>query len=323
MSDNTIKSFAFRTIITAITLVLCLFAAEILLRVKNSDGKNYHIEMWKYSRDLKHSSDNPVLGHEHVPNDQAKLQNVIIRTNEKGMRGSKIPAAQNGQRRIMLLGSSATLGWGIKEEETMSSVLQERLGKSAVVMNAGIGNYNAQRYVELFLSKNTDMKPTDIIVNYYLNDAEILGQGGGNFIIRNSELAVTFWILFNRIFGEKGEATLLDHYKSIYEPDYQGLIQVKESLAKLAYYAEHHGINLYLMMMPEVHDLENYQYQFAHDIMAEIAHDNGYIYIDGLPALQNTKNTQDLWAMPGDPHPNAHAHALFADAIYPSLTQQK
>jgi len=323
MNENKTKSLVFGIIITAMTLVFCLFAAELLLRVKNSDGKNYHIEMWKYSRDLKQASQNPVLGHEHLPNSQAKLQNVTIRTNKGGMRGAAIAPVKKGQRRILLLGSSATLGWGIAEEETMSSRLQLRFGESAVVMNAGIGNYNTKRYVELFLTKNTKVAPTDIIVNYYLNDAEILKPGGGNFLIRNSELAVTFWILFNRFFSETGEGALLNHYKAIYEPEFKGLIEMKQSLKKLADYSKRHNINIILMMMPEVHDLKDYKYKFAHDIMAKTAKTLGYKFVDGLPALKDIKSSQDLWAMPGDPHPNALAHKLFANFIYPFLMNKK
>ncbi len=196
MNENTTKSIVFSIIVTAITLVFCLFAAEVLLRVKNSDGKNYHIEMWKYSRDLKQASQNPILGHEHLPSSQAKLQNVIIRTNKNGMRGAAITPVKSGQRRILLLGSSATLGWGVEEEETMSSRLQLSLGEGAVVMNAGIGNYNTKRYVELFLTKNRNVTPTDIIVNYYLNDAEVLkpGGGGSSFVIVSLRLLFGFYL---------------------------------------------------------------------------------------------------------------------------------
>ena len=44
----------------------------------------------------------------------------------------------------------------------------------------------------------------------------------------------------------------------------------------------------------------------------------GYIYIDLLPAMRG-RPPQDLFAMPGDPHPNALGHQLMADAIFPVI----
>lgn len=311
--------------LTIFSIVATLVVAEILLRIKNSDGTNYHIEMWKYSRDLKKTSDNPVLGHEHIPNSEAVLQNVKIRINEKGMRGPSIPPQKKGQRRILLIGSSATFGWGVKEESTMAAVLQKMFDakkKNAIVMNAGIGNYNTKRYVELTLSKYTDVMPSDIVVNYYLNDAEILNQDGGNILIRNSELAVTFWILANRILGKFGSRSLYDHYRDIYNNSYPGFIDMNASLKRLADYAQTHNIRLYLMMMPEVHDLTDYRYGFSHEIMADIAAKYGFIYIDALPALKKVADAESLWAMPGDPHPNAKAHRIFAEVLFPELAKQ-
>lgn len=318
-----VKSVLFTIILASVSVVVTLCFAEVALRIKNSDGKNYHVEMWKYSRDLKQRSDNPVLGHEHIPNRSAKLQNVEIRINDRGMRGEDFPPVEDGQRRIMFLGSSATLGWGIEERETMSAQLAEMFEEEGLnnvtVMNAGIGNYNAKRYVELFLTKNTDLQPTDIVVNYYINDAEVLEAGGGNVLIRNSELALTFWILVNRLMSQNESGHLYEHYKNIYTPDFQGYIDMKKSLEKLAVYAQKNGIRIYFMMMPEVHDLSNYKYNFIHTEMKQIAESLGYIYVDALNPLQQVDNTQSLWAMPGDPHPNALAHKIFAQTLYPVL----
>ncbi len=325
-SSLNIKQICFSIIISLISVSIALLVAEVALRIKNSDGKNYHIEMWKYSRDLKQRSSNPVLGHEHIPNEVAQLQNVEIRINEHGMRGSSFPGIQGDQRRIMFLGSSATLGWGVQEESTMTSVIEHKFNQDGVddvvIMNAGIGNYNAKRYTELFLTKNKELKPTDIVVNYYLNDAEVLEQGGGNILIRNSEIAITFWILINRFLTKNNENYLLEHYKTIYKSDYKGFREMKSSLTKLARYAIENDIRLYFMMMPEVYDLKNYEYSFVHDVMKKIVNELGYIYIDALETMQNVEDTKSLWAMPGDPHPNAKAHSIFASGIFPVLKKQ-
>jgi lysophospholipase L1-like esterase len=311
-----------------LNLILALSAVFIaagigegVLRLKNSSMKNYDIEMWRYAKELKFRGPDPVLDHEHIPNASAILQSVTIRTNSWGLRGDPVPPWQPKQRRILVLGGSITLGWGVPEEQTMTALLQRKFDAEhvdAVVMNAGIGNYNTQRYVELFLRRLTALKPTDIVVHYFLRDAEVLDPGNGNWFLRNSELAVMLWEIWNRVATSSGERSIVDHYRAVYDPHYPGLAVMKQELAKLADYAQQHEIKLYLTMVPDVHDLGHYQLGFAHQIMKHTADQLGYKYLDLLSAFGHLSPEQ-VWAMPGDPHPNAVGHRLMADAIYPFL----
>jgi lysophospholipase L1-like esterase len=226
-----------------------------------------------------------------------------------------------GQRRILFLGSSVTLGWGVPEKDTLAARIEDRFkaqGDDVVVMNAGIGNYNAERYVERFLTELTSTQPTDIVVHYFVRDAEKLDAGGGNWFLRNSQLAVTLWIAASRMFGESGEKSLVEHYKRVYEPDQPGYKAMVASLKRLEDYAAAKGIRVYLAMTPDVHDLVDYKFGFIHDRMKGIAEQDGFRYVDLLPAMRNLKPEQ-LWSMPGDPHPNSLGHKLMADALFPAL----
>ena len=71
-------------------------------------------------------------------------------------------------------------------------------------------------------------------------------------------------------------------------------------------------------MTPDVHNLVDYKLGYIHDIMRKIAQSDGYTYIDLLPAMRG-RPPKDLFAMPGDPHPNALGHKLMADAIFPVI----
>jgi hypothetical protein len=100
-----------------LSLVVALLASEVTLRVKNSSMKNYEIEMWRYARELKIKSDDSSLDFQHVRNRSAMLQTVEIRLNEWGLRGDPVPPVNPDQRRILFLGGSGTLGWGVREED--------------------------------------------------------------------------------------------------------------------------------------------------------------------------------------------------------------
>jgi lysophospholipase L1-like esterase len=52
-----------------------------------------------------------------------------------------------------------------------------------------------------------------------------------------------------------------------------------------------------------------------------VAERDGFIYVDLLPGLQGLEPKQ-LWAMPGDPHPNALGHEIMAQTLYPVLKNE-
>ena len=183
------KNIIFSLLLLMISITLAIGGAELILRIKNSSMKNYDIEMWRYAKELKTASNDPHLGHEHVPNREATLQSVKIRLNEWGLRGPPLPSS-SAPRRILFLGGSITLGWGVAEENTVTARLQAMFraaNQDVEVLNAGVGNYNAERYVELFFTKLKKLNPTDIVVQYFLRDAEQLDPGGGNAILRNPD----------------------------------------------------------------------------------------------------------------------------------------
>lgn len=319
------KKIFYSIALLCVSLVICLSAAEIILRVKNSTMKNYDIEMWRYAKELKIRSPNPNLDFDHLKSKTAFLQNVEIRLNEYGLRGGSLASVPTGARRILFLGGSITLGWGVPERDTVEARLEKMFSDAGIkgvqVLNAGIGNYNAERYASRFFSELIDLQPTDIVVHYFLRDAEMLPPGDNNFILRHSELAVTLWIAYHRLFDKSGEKSLVEHYRNVYQRNAPGMLKMKKNLKEIADYGKSHGINIYLAMTPDVHNLVDYKFGFVHDIMREIAAEYDYKYCDQLTTMKGVP-PEDLWAMPGDPHPNALGHKLMADAIFPMLVQQ-
>jgi lysophospholipase L1-like esterase len=318
------KNVVYSVILLVVSTAVAVGLAEGILRIKNGSMKNYDIEMWRYAKELKVPSSDPLLGHNHVRNVSAVLQSVPIRINEWGLRGGAV-AKVAPKRRILFLGGSITLGWGVPENQTVTARVEQTLragGEDVEVLNGGVGNYNAERFVHRFFSELTGLNPTDIVVHYFLRDAEKLDPGGGNFVLRYSELAVTLWIAATRLLGMNGERSLVEHYQNVYRDDQPGFIAMKDNLQQLAQYAKAHNIRLYFAMTPDVHNLKDYPFGFIHEKMRMIAESDGYRYIDLLPAFGKL-SPEEVWAMPGDPHPNALGHDLMAKAIAPLLAAAK
>jgi lysophospholipase L1-like esterase len=303
-------------VVFIITIVVLALVLEFVLVFKNKDGRNYDIEMWKYSRELKRVSSNPKLGHEHAPNKSAKLQNIDIRINSLGMRGDEPKQADT---KILFLGSSITFGWGVPETDIYPEILESKLkvdGKNVEVYNAGIGNYNSPREIELFFSKLEAIKPNIIVLNSFIRDAEVIPSPKHNWLLENSQLAVTIWSRleqFKRKFGV--EKSFEEHYKEIYADDYPGWLEMQKSFTRLAEYAQANHIRVIVTMIPDIHNLKDYPFTFIHEKIARLAQANGFEYLDFYESFKDTADQSSLWAMPGDPHPNAQGHRLMANQL--------
>ncbi|HWR04252.1 MAG TPA: SGNH/GDSL hydrolase family protein [Humidesulfovibrio sp.] len=315
------RNIFFSTAAIIFSVLFALAVSEMILRVKNSTMRNYDIEMWRYAKELKKLDTDSALAFDHVPNKVAILQGVEIRTNEKGLRGGPVPPPGGDERRILFLGASITLGWGVAEQDTTCEQVGsmfKSIGENVVVFNGGVGNYNTVRYVSKFFKKLTSLKPTDIVVQYFLRDAENLGQDNGNIILRHSMLAVVLWVASQQLHGSNGETSLLDHYQAVYTDTAPGFVVMQDMLRMLAEYSKQNNIRIYLAMTPDIHNLVDYKFNFVHQKMETIAKRLGYVYIDLLPALKGIPPEQ-IYAMRGDPHPNALGHKIMAETIFATL----
>lgn len=318
------KEILFSIILLMFSSLISLFGAEIIIRLKNSKMDNYDIEMWRYSNLLKRKSNNLLMDFEHQKNKTAKLQKVDIRINNFGLRGADVSAKKSSERRILFLGGSITLGWGVEQNKTITSKIQKKFNEKKYdveVLNAGIGNYNATRYITRYFTNLEELQPTDIVIHYFLRDAENLKPAKQNILLKNSQVAVTAWTALNRLFIKSGENVIENHYRNVYQEDNEGFIRMKEILNKLAKYAKDKNIKLYLAMTPDITNLIDYKFTYIHQIMKNISNDLGYEFIDTLPSFRGIK-FEKLYAMPGDPHPNALGHKIMADVIFPVISKK-
>jgi len=305
--------------VTATALVVMGFG-EGLLRIKHMDQMSYSVEMWRYAKELKTPVDDPKLGHIHIPDTSAELQNVSISINSLGMRGPELRGNDPDRRRILLLGSSITLGWGVAEENTLRARLQKRLGGKVEVLNAGVGNYSAERYVTLYRKRLQKLNPDIIVVHYFVNDAEILPPPAGNWLIRHSQMALMLWqAVINLTVGRSDLKGLEAHYREVYAQGSEGRKRMEAALSELAQLARANGATVVLAMMPDIHNLSPYPFGFVHDHMRGIAERLDWTYVDLLQGFKDIKDPRSLFAIPGDPHPNADGHAIMTDTLVPTL----
>lgn len=298
-------------------LITSIIIIEGIIRVVNSDMKNYDIEMWRYANELK--IQDSILGHNHLKNKSSILQNVEIKLNSKGMRSDEF---EINDKKILFLGSSISLGWGVEQKDSYPGIIQTKLLSDSInykVLNGSIGNYNTFRYVNNFLLNQTDVEPNVIVINYFINDAETLPINSSNWLIKNSQLFATLTITYKKLFSKSG-FDLKQYYNDLYKNDNQSFLEMKESLNKLSEYSKQRNISVLLTVIPDIHFLEDYPFETIHKKLKIITEELGFEYHDLLPSLKGL-SFNELQIIQGDSHPNEKGHSKMAESLYPKIKE--
>ena len=306
---------------TIIALVFC----EIVLRVKHHFIPHYDIEMGKYAKTLKTKVQNKKINHIHKKNKSVILQKVSISTNSKGQRNKEInnDILEDYERKFLIIGSSIALGWGVEQSKTFSARLNgisKENNKNWIFINGGIGNYNTERYVNNYFENWVDLEVTDIIINFFVNDTEVLENNEVNFLVKYSHFAVVLWKLINSYKPNLGNDNLVNYYEKLYEDDFIGYQKTKENLIKLNDHCKIKKINCYLVNMPDIHQLNPYKLKFINEKISDFAKTIDLKYFDLLNTLQ-TEDEKKFWNKYNDPHPNQYAHNLIAINIFENLNR--
>jgi lysophospholipase L1-like esterase len=310
---------------TLISLVITAVGLELLTRLIADDGMQFDLEMWKYAREIKQLAADPLIGHEHAPNRQARLMGVDFRTNSQGLRDREFSFERvHGKLRIVVLGDSLTVGWGVPLEETFAKRIEQMYvdaGVDAEVINLGVGNYNTAQEVQAFLTKGYRYQPDVVVLNYFVNDAEPTASVSAPSVLMRGCYACVFVAgrgdaLMRQFFGR---LDWTQYYLSLYgDGTARGWLDAKAAIGRLAEFSKASGIRLVIVSLPELHDVANYRFGRVTDLVRKSAEENGAAFVDVLPALAEQPSAK-LWVTPPDPHPNAYANALIATALFEAL----
>jgi hypothetical protein len=168
-----------KTTSVLLSLLVGILLCELILRVKHYFVLDYDIEMWRYANILKTKDDSPKINHTHLKNKTATLQGIKLKINKHGQRDINYNNSdlKSYDRSFLFIGSSITLGWGVENENTFINLLNKKAknkNKNWIFVNGGVGNYNTERYVNNYLKYWKDLEFTDVVVNFFVNDTEII-----------------------------------------------------------------------------------------------------------------------------------------------------
>jgi lysophospholipase L1-like esterase len=307
-----------REIILLVLVSLLLFFAfgELVLRIYLTRHTFYDVEMSRYARLLKIDTANPLTGHHHRPDTQARLMNVTVRTNSDGFRDDDYPVEKGARRRIIFLGDSLTLGWGVEKEETFEHLLERELDaiSPAEIINLGIGNYNTTQEVNLFLDKGLKYSPDQVVLFYFINDAEPAPQKSRFPWLGEIRIVNFYWSRAKALAERLSEARGFQaYYSALYRDGQPGWARSQAALLELQRICREHDLQLQVVLLPELHELQDYPFAKEHGLITDFLRENEIPALDLAPSFHDERNPTTLWVAIDDAHPNAEAHRRIAE----------
>jgi lysophospholipase L1-like esterase len=292
-------------------------AGELLMRLYTWKVVSYDIEMTRYAMEVKEQAGNPSIGHEHRPGAKATLMGVPVSINNDGLRDRDYSVERNAARRYVFLGDSLTMGWGVEQDKSFEALLETRLNARTPteVLNFGHGNYNPVQEVNLFLEKGLKYKPDEVVLFYFINDAEPTPVVSRWESLGNSRFITFFWSRIKSLASRLDEKqSFQGYYSGLYAEGQPGWTAAKDALLVLKKTCAERNIALKVVLLPELLDPAHYPFAAEHaKVMAFLAQ-AGIPAFDATPAFKDVTDPHRLWVALDDAHPNAQAHAIIAGA---------
>jgi lysophospholipase L1-like esterase len=308
----------------------CAIGGEIVARGFYGRFRNYNMEMWRYAADLKEPLDRDDLPFHHRPGRCGTYYGVEIKINSLGFRDSECSEPKpGGERRIVFLGDSFTLGWGVSSEETFPRQVEKAINASHGghrVINLGIGNYNMAMELELFKWKGVDLEPDVVVLMYFINDTEPVPATKSYPVYSMIKHSYFSALLFDRVSrirsrlvrGQRWD----DYYAALYSPDNaENMARCEASAEELITLCRGRQIGMLIVNIPELHDLGEYRFSYATEFIQGLAEAGGVPFLDLRPALARYEPAS-LWVSAEDHHANAMANAVIADEIYTTMLEE-
>ena len=307
----------------SISLLIYTFF-EIAVRVLVWFYPYYDVEMWRYGTLFKQRSSEPEMSHRHIPNQSANLYGVEISINSKGLRDREFEYDKKpGVYRILFLGDSLTLGWGVEFDDLFSKrlepALSNLLGKPTEVINTGVGNYNTEQEWTYYKTEGSKYNSDEVMLLYFINDAEPTPIYSEATLKENSMLLVFLWSRIKKILVKFGQTkNFLNYYNDLYLDEAEGWRISRESLIAIRNTVQEKGNRFLVIVCPELRSFRSaYPFRVSHEKIIDFLNNQGIQSIDLLPIFRKKiSNEKNVWVSWEDSHPNALGHKVIADGIF-------
>lgn len=261
---------------------------------------------------------------------------VEVAFNSLGFRDLEFPIEKReGEFRVIAIGDSFTVGFGVRLEDTWVQRLERALAAGrdgpVEVINAGwTHGMTAAGYHPWLAKEGVRFAPDLVVVGFCLNDMAMVPMVSYP-AVRPADVAKDLgWLGSSRLLVEivrgirqrdevgrrRDFGDLVRGDPAIWNDCQQGLRATRDVLAA-------HGVPLVVAIFPMLSDLRSEHNAFAslHGMVRTFCTAEGIRHVDLLPAFTG-RDEQSLWVHATDQHPNDAGHAIIAEALFDYLQQQ-
>lgn len=254
--------------------------------------------------------------------------------NSRVFLGPEFKEKREGITRVVIMGDSFNMGWGLRLEDRVSDRLEVLLNRGGPgryeVLNAGIPSGD---FPKLYYQwrEILGLKPDILIFGMTLNDtlrepelAQPPLESSPLVMVRRADPALGggFFDLRIRALVQKirqdrlDSRVMIDWYRALgSDRNAASIVATRQYIKEMDSTARHRGGRFILALWPLLVPWdEGYPFQEIHDRTAGFAKDRGIEFVDLLPPLLSRK-APDLWVHPVDRHPNEVASALAAERL--------
>ncbi len=254
--------------------------------------------------------------------------------------GPEFKEKREGITRVVLMGDSFNMGWGLRLEDRVSDRLQALLNRGRPeryeVLNAGVPSGD---FPDLYYKfrEILALKPDILIYGMTLNDtvrkpelAQPPLESSPLVMVRRTEGAsksgffdLRILALLRKIRQDRLDTRIMiDWYKALgSDLNSTGIVVTRQYIKEMDATLKHRGGRFILALWPLLVPWDDgYPFQEIHDRTAGFAKDRGIEFADLLPPLLSRK-APDLWVHPVDRHPNEIASALAAERLAKAILQ--
>ena len=323
--------------LAAASVLVSLLAAEGIARLAWREAVVPSRSIPPEWRDLPRFAPGPTFLTDLVkPNARGLVAGALFETNSAGFRGREYSRAKPpGVFRIVVIGDSWTMGWGVTLEESYAGRLEralpsQRSDQAYEVLNMGVSGFNAYSALRRFESLALEFDPDLLVYGFTVNDIE------GPDYRETRDLKIFQVDRFRRsplrlwtILGPRWESLRAAFWpapKSYIDELDENYFRNPKAWKLLATSIGRMGVRLRKRSMCGVLLIHTHPYELGvlhpyhryYDRVAKLAERAGLFVVPSFAEFRGHRGPE-LWVGSYDDHPNAAGHELLARALLRGL----